>query len=96
VLCAHCHQRPARPRSDFCSESHRGRARRRWKRGLPADAVPEAASCGELIREAALREGEQILKPAKRLADEIDGLIERLGPDGARESIDRARARRAA
>jgi hypothetical protein len=94
--CETCEAAPARPRSRFCTERCRARARRRWARGLPANAVQGDGRGAELIREAALREGEQVLKPAKEIADHLDALTARLGPKGVSGAIDRARARRAA
>jgi hypothetical protein len=39
---------PHRDRQEFCSERCRGRARRRWARGLAADAYPAGAKRGRV------------------------------------------------
>ena len=86
-VCEHCKAEPARPRSAFCSERCRGRARRRWARGLPADAVQSAGAPAALVREAARRDGERLFMPAKTIAEELRRLVELVGPDEARELV---------
>lgn len=90
-LCAHCEEKPARRHSDFCSEAHYRRARRRWARGLPANAITHAARAGELLREEGYREGRLAERPVDELIRDLTYRVERYGRRRVQREIETLR-----